>query len=90
MLSNTDVIPGLHANLFSMTLAQQKGYQATSEGEYLILKKISTKIRFDEKMANKSSKGFLLTTKFYKSANYATSLASKKQNWEGKAYIKLE
>ena len=43
-----------------------------SEGETLILREKSTKIRLDEKMTNKAGKGFLLTTKFYKSANDAT------------------
>ena len=62
----------------------------TSEGEALILKKNSTKIRFDEKMENKSSKGFLLTTKFYKSANNAAILDPKKRKPEGKASVHTE
>ena len=65
-LSNTDIIPGLHANIFSLTQALQKGFQVTSEGNTLILKKNSTNICFGEKMANNSGKGFILTTKFYK------------------------
>ena len=46
-----------------------------SEGETLILREKSTKIRLDEKMTNKAGKGFLLTTKFYKSENDAAFLA---------------
>ena len=46
-----------------------------SEGETLILKKNSTKIRFDKKIANSGSIGFLLTMKVYKSANNAAFLA---------------
>ena len=43
MISNTDVILGLHKNLFSVTLSLQKGFQFTLEGKALILKKIRLK-----------------------------------------------
>ena len=49
-LTNTTVIPGLHANLFSMMRALKKCFQLTSKVETLILKKNSTKIRFDNIM----------------------------------------
>ena len=61
----------------------------TSEGETIILKN-STEIRFDKKMANKAGEGFLPTIKFYKSANDATFLASKKRKPEEKASIHPE
>ena len=48
-LTNMDVIPGLHANLFSVTRSLQKGFQVTAECETLILNKIPTEIRFDKK-----------------------------------------
>ena len=51
---------GLDTNLFRLTQALQKVYQMMSEGEALILKKFSTQIRFDEKMANIGGKGFML------------------------------
>ena len=51
-----------------------KGFQVTSEGKKLLLKKFLTEIRFDEKMTYKAGQGFLLTTKFYKSANDAAIL----------------
>ena len=89
-LTNTAVIPGLHANLFSVTRALQKGFQLTSDGKTLILKKNSTKIRFDEKMANTAGEGFLFTTKFYKSANDAADLAPEKRNPEGNSAIQPE
>ena len=38
-LSDTDVIPVLYANVFSVTWSLQEGLQETSEGEALILKK---------------------------------------------------
>ena len=41
-------------------------------------------------MANKSGEGFLLTTNFYKSKNYATILVPKKLIKEGKAAINPE
>ena len=62
----------------------------TSEGEALILRKNSTKISFDDKMANKSIKGFLLTTKFYKSTNDAAPLPPKKRKTEGNAAVQTE
>ena len=65
--------------------ALQKGFQVTSEGEALILKKNSTEITFDKKMANNGGEGFLLTTKFYKSATNAAASFSGKSNTEGKA-----
>ena len=86
-LTNMVVIPCLHPNLFNVAWALQKGFQLTSEGETLILKKISTVIVFDKKVANKSGKGFLLTTKFYKIAYDADLLAPKKQKPVGEAYI---
>ena len=73
VLTNLAVIPGLHANIFSVTCAQKR-FQVKSESETLILKKFFTEIRFDKKMANKYGKGFILTTRFYKSANNATVL----------------
>ena len=69
-----------------MIWATQKGFQLTS----LILKKISAEIRFDKKMVNKSGKGFLLTTKFYKSTNNSDILAPEKWNPEGKVSIQME
>ena len=83
-------IPGLHANPFRVTQAPQNNLQGTSEGETLILRKISTEIRFDEKRTNKASEGFLLTTKLYKSKNYIVSLVPKKWKPEGKASIHAE
>ena len=68
-LSNASVIPGLHANIFIVLCAQQKGFQVMSEVQALIMTKHSTRIHFDREMANKSSEGFLITTKFYKGAN---------------------
>ena len=41
-------------------------------------------------MANKDSKGILLTTKFYRSANGAALLAPKKWKLEGKLPSQLE
>ena len=81
---------GLHAKPFIVTWGLQKVFQLTPEGETLILKKKSTNIRFDKKIANKASEGFILTTKFYKSANYAALLAPDKRNPEGKTDIQPE
>ena len=64
MLINIDSISVLYANLFSVTQELQKGFQVTSEGEIQILRKNSTEVCFDKKMANKVGEGFLLTTKF--------------------------
>ena len=62
----------------------------TSEGNTLILKKKFTNIRFHKKMVKKSGQGFLLTTKFYNSANDAALSAPGKRNPEGKAAIHPE
>ena len=62
----------------------------TTEYEALILKKNSTKIRFDKKMANKYSEEYILTTKFYNISNYATILEPKKRDLKGMASIQLE
>ena len=43
------IVPGLQANIFSTKRALQKSFQATSEGDTLILNKYSTVIRFDDK-----------------------------------------
>ena len=61
-----------------------------SEGKTLILKKNSTQNRFDKKMVNKSSEGFLLTTRFYRSVNDASRMDPNKQKPKGKADIQLE
>ena len=70
-----------------MTRAVQKGFQVMSEGETLILSKISIKIRFDDKMAKKAVGGFLLATKSYKSENNATLLTPDKCNPGGKSAV---
>ena len=62
----------------------------TSEGETLILKKNSTEFCSDKKMVNKDIRGFLQTTKFYKSKNAANPFLPKKRNTEGKASIHPE
>ena len=85
-----DVITVLHANLSRLTCELKKGFQVTSEGETLILKKNTADIHFDKKMENKAGKKFLLTTKFYKSANDAALLAPQKRKPEGKAAIQPE
>ena len=90
MLSNTAVIPGLHANLFIMKRSLQKGLKATSEGETLILKETFTEICSDEKIANYGGKGFLMTTKFYNSTNGAALFPPKKHKPEGKSDVKPE
>ena len=61
-----------------------------SEGETPIIKKKSTEISFDKKMANKAGEGFILTTNFYKSTNDAALLDLKKRNMEGMAAIHME
>ena len=81
-LSNMSIIPDLHKNIFKVAQSPQKGFQVASEDETLILKKNSTDIIFDEKMANKTIKGFLLTTNFYKSTNDAALLDLKNRNTE--------
>ena len=72
-LSNTALIPGLHPNLFSMTLAIQKVFQVMSEGDTL------PPILLKEKIENNSGKGFLLTIKFYKRADDSAILCPNKQ-----------
>ena len=89
MLFDTAVISSLHANLFRVALSQQNVFQVTSEGATLILKKFSTKIRFDKKMANNSGKGFLLNISFYKSANDIDFFSPRKGSRKGRqAYIR--
>ena len=65
--SDMALIPVLHTKLFSMTWAPQKVFQLTSEGEALTLKKNTTVICFDEKMANNGGEWFILTTKLFNS-----------------------
>ena len=89
-LSNTVVITGLHANIFSMTQPLQKGFQVTSEGEILIIKKNPTEIYFDEKMANKSGEGFLLTAKVCNIANDDALLVYEKRDSKWKASVNPE
>ena len=84
------IIPGLHSNILSKARSLQKCFEVTSKGETLILKKKSTKICFDKKIANNGGKGFLLTTKFYKSANYAAILSPEKRKPEGKLAVHPE
>ena len=66
ILFDTDIMPGLHTSLFIVTLELHKVFQATTEGEALILKKIPSKFALTIKMANNGSEGFILTSKLYK------------------------
>ena len=61
-----------------------------SEFDTVILNRNSTRIGFDEKMANNGGKGFLLTTNFYKSANNNVILARKNRKPEWKASIQTD
>ena len=70
-----------------MTRVLRNIFQVTSEGEALLLKKSSTEIRFDKKLTIKASEGFLLTTKFYKSAQETAFLSPKKRKPERKADV---
>ena len=67
-----------------MTKEPQKVLQLISEEELTILKKNTTKIRFDNKMANTSNGGFLMATKLYNNPSGAAILGSNKWNMEGK------
>ena len=62
----------------------------TLESESIIPKRNSDNICFDKKMANISGEGFLLTTKFYKSAHNADILSPDKRNPEGKSDVQPE
>ena len=56
MLSNIALIPGLHANLFSVIREVQKVCQVMSEGEALILKNNSTKTKLTRKWQTVAAK----------------------------------
>ena len=86
-LSDMALIIGLHATLFIVTRALQKGFQLMSEVDALIPNKNSSKIIFDKKMANKARKGILLITKFYKSTNNAAVLYPQKRKLGGNADV---
>ena len=81
-LTNTDVIPDRHSNLFILTQELQKGFQVMSEGDILIPKINLTDICFEKTMPKKYGKGFLPTTKIYKREN-CTDL-------EGKSAVQTE
>ena len=49
---------GLHASVFSMKRALQKGFQETPEEKALIIKKDSTENCFDNKVEKMAAKGF--------------------------------
>ena len=68
-LFDTDIMPGLHTSLFIVTLELHKVFQATTEVEALIIKKIPSKFALKIKMANNGGEGFLLTSKLYKNKN---------------------
>ena len=89
-LSDMSVIPGLHANIFSMAWALQKGFQVTSECKYVILNKNSTEIRFDEKMANNGGNGFILSTNLYNIPKNVALLVPDKQKPKGKTDVQPE
>ena len=82
-LSNMDLKPGLHDNLFIVMQELHRCFQVAPEGETLILRKRTNKIQFEEKNSNNSGKGFLLTTKYYNIAKNDAILAPEKWNSEG-------
>ena len=90
LLSDMDVISGLHENLLIIMRSLQDGFQVTSEVEALIHKGNYVYISFEKKMANHNIKGFVFSTKLYKAAKYKALLSSKKWNPEGKASIQLQ
>ena len=85
MLSDKDVIPGLHENLFRVVQALQKNFQLKSECKDLILKKNRPKFILTKKMVNIDNKDFLLTTNICNNPTNNAFLVSKKQNPEGKS-----
>ena len=88
-LSNFSIIPGLHANIFSVTQALQF-FNVTLEFYALIFKKNSTDICFHEKIVNQDGKWYLLTTNFYNGKNDAALLVPNKNNMEGNAAVQPE
>ena len=52
----------------------------TSDGDILILRRKSTKIRFGEKIENNGSKGLILATNFFTNPNDAALLVPNNQN----------
>ena len=56
-LSDTDIIPDLHTDLFIMTWALKRGFQVTSENEAIILQKIQPKFAFTIKWGTTAASG---------------------------------
>ena len=82
-LSNLAIIPGLHANIFSVTQALQC-FHVTSEFDALILNKDCTNICFHEKMVNHDSKGYLFTTNLYKGRKMPFFWSPIRKIWKGR------
>ena len=71
-------------------LSTTKGFPSDIRRWNPNLKINTTDISFDEKMANKASKRFLLNTYLYRRQNYAALLAPKMRKPEGKEAVNPE
>ena len=58
MLPDMYTIPGLRVNLFNLVQALQKGFQGTSEGKSLVLKKITPEFGLTRKLPTSVAEGF--------------------------------
>ena len=90
MLTDTYVITGIHANLFSVMWSVQNNPQLTSNVESLILKENPTIISFDKLMPNTGNGVIILTTKIYNNRSGSNILGYDKRKIEYKSYTNME
>ena len=90
ILSNSAVILGLCANLFSVTWELQKCFQVITECESLILNKNATKICFGEKISKTREDGFYVTNNIFQTPRKTALMLSKINKREGKEITNLE
>ena len=90
MLTDTYVITGIHANLFSVMWSVQNNTQLTSNVESLMLKENPTIISFDKLMSNTGNGGIILTTNIYNNKSGSNILGYDKRKIEDKSYTNME
>jgi len=77
LLENVKFVPEMKVNLFSLTVAMEKGASLYSEGTSMVLKKDEKRIFFDTKIKMGSS--FLVAAKSIKNEEGAFILSERKE-----------
>ena len=88
--TDTAYIPDLSVNIFNVTHALTQGFNLMSDKESLVLKKNATIVKFEGRLDNGNSSGYLFAMRLYTSPSGATKTNKEGKKPEGETTANME